>query len=134
MPKPLRLGGRDGRSTALLPLEDDGGLGGTGINRPADRNDTTVKEPCLAAFVPVQQALGRGQITLAPATFFALALLCSGYPLGLVPVISVTGRTLQSLLRGIHYQIPLAVLLCEPNGIEGDSYVFFADPEEPAHP
>ena len=52
----------------------------------------------------------RGQSS-GPGIFFALALLCSGYPLGLVPVISVTGRTLQSLLCGIHHQIPLAVLL-----------------------
>src|SRR6476659_3953323 len=38
----LALGGRDGRSTALLPLEDDGGLGRASINRPAHRNGTTL--------------------------------------------------------------------------------------------
>jgi hypothetical protein len=134
------------KATAILrACSAASGLGGVCVAAAA-ATPAVAAEPTVTSAAMSSVAIGaagrpwlnshttRGQITLAPATFFALALLCSGYPLGLVPVVSVTGRTLQSLLRGIHHQIPLAVLLCEPNGIEGDGYVFFAYPEEPAHP
>ena len=48
-----------------------------------------------------------------------LALLCSRNPLSFAPIISVTGRTLQGFLSGIHYKTPLAVFSLSRTALKG---------------
>jgi hypothetical protein len=40
---------------------------------------------------------------------------------------------LKAVLCGVHGQLPLAVLLGRPSGIEGDRHVLLADPKKPAN-
>jgi hypothetical protein len=55
------------------------------------------------------------------------------YPGPLGPVELVAVSLLKAVLCGVHGQVPLAVLLGRPNGIEGDRHVLLADPKKPAN-